>query len=287
MKYVAIAIAMLFSALSLIAQSGNQVDLKMTPSSSASQATPEYIVVAKCMGLCGVSATTLAAPSSTLLSSTFTTMWTAAANPCATLGASSCTATALRTYLVGYSSASAVEFDCVNTTTNGVTSCTQFTSDQPQSASYNDPEPQGSRMNYQTFAVLTQGGTPSGPGALFTIQATPTSTMAASGSGSTIGQVGSTFTFNGLAVTGGTAPYTWSVSSGTLPAGLILAGSTGIVSGTPTVASTSPITFTVTDSSSPKQTATVTITLNILPIPTTPNGLTGTCQQVTPVAAAN
>jgi hypothetical protein len=37
-----------------------------------------------------------------------------------------------------------------------------------------------------------------------------------------------------LVATGGISPYTWSVSSGTLPAGLSLS-SAGVISGTPTV----------------------------------------------------
>jgi hypothetical protein len=51
-----------------------------------------------------------------------------------------------------------------------------------------------------------------------------------------------------LAAAGGTAPYTFSVSAGTLPAGLSLAGSTGVISGTPTTAGVSSVTFRVTDS---------------------------------------
>ncbi|WP_415583667.1 putative Ig domain-containing protein, partial [Janthinobacterium lividum] len=39
-----------------------------------------------------------------------------------------------------------------------------------------------------------------------------------------------------LSATGGTAPYTFSVSSGTLPAGLSLNGATGVLSGTTNVA---------------------------------------------------
>jgi hypothetical protein len=50
-----------------------------------------------------------------------------------------------------------------------------------------------------------------------------------------------------LAATGGTTPYTWAVTTGTLPAGLTLAASTGIISGTPTAAAISSFTVTVTD----------------------------------------
>ncbi|WP_139144303.1 putative Ig domain-containing protein, partial [Janthinobacterium lividum] len=48
---------------------------------------------------------------------------------------------------------------------------------------------------------------------------------------------------------GGTAPYTFSVSSGTLPAGLSLNGATGVLSGTTNVAGSFPFSIKVTDSS--------------------------------------
>jgi hypothetical protein len=62
-----------------------------------------------------------------------------------------------------------------------------------------------------------------------------------------------------LAASGGTPPYTWSLSSGTLPAGLTLNASTGAISGTPTAAGTSNITVLVTDSA--KNTATKSLSL--------------------------
>src|SRR5260370_61986 len=50
-----------------------------------------------------------------------------------------------------------------------------------------------------------------------------------------------------LVASGGTSPYSWSVSSGTLPTGLSLSSS-GILSGTPTVAGAFPFTVAVKDS---------------------------------------
>ncbi|MDW5594909.1 putative Ig domain-containing protein [Conexibacter stalactiti] len=50
-----------------------------------------------------------------------------------------------------------------------------------------------------------------------------------------------------LAVTGGTKPFTWTVTKGALPAGLTLNPSTGRISGTPTVPGSATFTITVTD----------------------------------------
>ncbi len=58
-----------------------------------------------------------------------------------------------------------------------------------------------------------------------------------------------------LAASGGTPPYTWSLATGSLPAGLSLAPNSGVISGTPTIATTSSFTVQVTDSGSPSQMA--------------------------------
>jgi Putative Ig domain len=68
-----------------------------------------------------------------------------------------------------------------------------------------------------------------------------------------------------LNATGGTSPYTWSITSGTLPSGLSLATATGIISGKATASSTTSLTFQVTDSSTTPQTKSVTLSLVIAP----------------------
>ena len=75
-----------------------------------------------------------------------------------------------------------------------------------------------------------------------------------------------------LAATGGTPPYAWSVSSGSLPGGLSLAPGTGIISGTPTAAGigTNP-TFTVktTDASNDVATSNLSIAIGGVTFATT------------------
>jgi hypothetical protein len=63
-----------------------------------------------------------------------------------------------------------------------------------------------------------------------------------------------------LAASGGTIPYTWSVTPA-LPAGLMLAPATGVISGTPTATSNTDYDFTVRDSTN--KTTTKTLHLRI------------------------
>jgi Putative Ig domain len=65
-----------------------------------------------------------------------------------------------------------------------------------------------------------------------------------------------------LAATGGTTPYTWSVLSGSLPTGLSIAGSTGVISGTPSATGTFEFTIENADAASDSATATFTIVIN-------------------------
>lgn len=64
-----------------------------------------------------------------------------------------------------------------------------------------------------------------------------------------------------ITVSGGKSPYTWRVSAGELPAGLMLTTSTGALSGKPTAAGSSMFTIEVKDSASPQVTLTKDYTL--------------------------
>ena len=87
-----------------------------------------------------------------------------------------------------------------------------------------------------------------------------------------------------LSVTGGTSPYTWSIASGSLPAGLSFSSS-GVVSGTPTSAiGPTFITFQVTDLTSATAMKSLSFTISTPPSISTsslPNGTVGTAYSQT------
>ena len=64
-----------------------------------------------------------------------------------------------------------------------------------------------------------------------------------------------------LSASGGTAPYSFSLTSGSLPAGLTLAAATGVISGTPTLSGTSIFTGQVQDASGALASASFSITI--------------------------
>ena len=65
-----------------------------------------------------------------------------------------------------------------------------------------------------------------------------------------------------ISLSGGTAPYTFSKSAGTLPNGLTLNSSTGVLSGTPTSAATFSFTITATDTAGSFANQNYTVTIN-------------------------
>ena len=138
--------------------------------------------------------------------------------------------------------------------------------------------PAGLSLNSSTGAIT---GTPTTAGTSnFTVQvkdseSTPASTttslsitvnpvaLAISTSALPAGTAGTAYSAT-LAASGGVAPYIWSLTSGSLPAGLSLNSSTGAITGTPTTAGISSFTVQVTDSESTpaSTTANLSITVN-------------------------
>ena len=87
------------------------------------------------------------------------------------------------------------------------------------------------------------------------------------------GAVGSSYPAQTLQASGGTLPYSWSIVSGSLPAGLGLVASSGSITGTPTVATTANFRMRVTDAAS--QTAEQDFSLTINAGATKTIGVTG------------
>ena len=82
-----------------------------------------------------------------------------------------------------------------------------------------------------------------------------------------------------IVATGGTTPYTWAISAGTLPTGLTLAAATGLVSGTPTATGTFNFTARVTDANTLSSTRALSIVIAAgalaITTPSLPNGQVG------------
>jgi hypothetical protein len=102
---------------------------------------------------------------------------------------------------------------------------------------------------------------------VLTVNAAPVTVVPLTISTSTLpaGTIGSGYSTL-LQASGGTSPYLWSVTSGSLPAGLSLTSATGIISGYPTSAGTANFTATVADAENPAQTKSVALSITVAPV---------------------
>ena len=102
------------------------------------------------------------------------------------------------------------------------------------------------------------------------------------------GQVGLAYTAT-LAATGGTAPYSWAITAGSLPAGISLTGTSGALGGTPTTAGSFPLTVRVTDSTGATASANLTLSVGATALAITtaslPNAQVGQAYSVTLAAS--
>ncbi|WP_265533835.1 autotransporter domain-containing protein [Pseudomonas saponiphila] len=94
-----------------------------------------------------------------------------------------------------------------------------------------------------TYTATNASGTSSPATVTITVSA-PTLVLTPATLGA--GTAGSAYSAT-LSVAGGTAPYTYAISAGSLPAGLSLNVASGLISGTPSTAGTSNLTVTATD----------------------------------------
>jgi hypothetical protein len=112
-----------------------------------------------------------------------------------------------------------------------------------------------------SFTVKATDATSSSASQNLTLTVTALSPLTITTSSVPNGNVGIAYTTT-FAATGGTVPYTWSLATGSLPAGLSLS-TAGVLSGTPTTIGTSSFTIQVKDSQPTPGTATAPFTLTI------------------------
>ncbi|WP_429931992.1 putative Ig domain-containing protein [Agrobacterium vitis] len=103
-----------------------------------------------------------------------------------------------------------------------------------------------------TFTVTATNSAGTGAASAATSAVTPTAptfTFSPASGALTAATVGAAYSET-VTASGGTSPYTYAVTSGTLPAGMSLNTSTGEISGTPTAAANTSFTITATDANS-------------------------------------
>jgi hypothetical protein len=117
----------------------------------------------------------------------------------------------------------------------------------------------GGTANFTVEVTDANGAAASAP---FTLTIAPALAITSTLTGCTLGAACS----QAVSVTGGTAPYTYKVSAGVLPAGLSLNSSTGQITGTPTANGVSSFTIQVTDSNGTTASQQFTLTVSLPPL---------------------
>ena len=128
-----------------------------------------------------------------------------------------------------------------------------------------------------TFTVTAQNAAGSGTPSAHSAAVTPNTSPALDFPPPPGGQVGVGYS-DQLSVSGGTAPYTWSVSAGSLPPGLSLGSTSGLISGTPTTTGNYAFTVRIVDADGQSDTRPATITIvgsPVLDFPPPPGGQVG------------
>jgi len=113
-----------------------------------------------------------------------------------------------------------------------------------------------------TQKVTTTAGTTEVSTSTFTVQ---TSALALTTSSLASAGINQSYSAT-LSATGGSSPYTWSIISGSLNAGISLS-TNGVISGTPTTAGTNSFTVQVKDSGTSQQAATANLSLTVANLP--------------------
>jgi acid phosphatase len=111
-----------------------------------------------------------------------------------------------------------------------------------------------------SVVVTNSAGTVTSGNAILTVSPTSTSTLSITTSTLPAGVVQTVYTET-LQATGGKTPYAWTVVSGQLPAGLVLSGTTGTISGTPTTAGSSSFGVSVHDAAGASATLAASIAI--------------------------